>query len=347
MTTTLACVFPETLPDAAFVSPLVQVFARVVYVQPVENEPLLSPSPLLQELRQSGRLQTLVPAPLGADRDRFLALIADMQRRGPDYTTQLEMLTLASLNHKSDRGESSPQMIASLLARTDIKEDEREKLALWQARLVLKLGEWNDQQQTGIEDDLARITARQRALFQALGDDDDNDLQAAHVLTPPPREEDPLLPQRLKAWSRLCFHADSHLPGLPVTTHASLMDSIHELYEKQTGQEAYPLPSLILPSSSASASSVPEALQQALSALAQPVAPAQWPELKEQWNRGYRAWQQNLAPHLSAETEQPYHLSIIYFPGITAQALLQSSPEQPAPFSAQTPGCCIGLLTAR
>ena len=77
----LACIFPETLPDAGLLAPLVQVFNQVVHMQAVENEPPATDSTYLNQCRKMGRLRSFTPAPLGQERDRFMALVEDMRQK--------------------------------------------------------------------------------------------------------------------------------------------------------------------------------------------------------------------------------------------------------------------------
>ena len=103
MNTTLACVFPQTLPDADFVFPLLQVFDGVVHLQAVENEPLETESAYLRQCLESGKLHPFAPVPLGEDRRRFLTLVEDMRRHGADYIAQLSMLTVAQSQSQARR----------------------------------------------------------------------------------------------------------------------------------------------------------------------------------------------------------------------------------------------------
>src|SRR5665647_2121596 len=99
MNNVIACVFPDTCPNEDLFFPLVQVFDQLVYLQAVEDEPLekdLS-THFTEQLLQQGTLQLFTPVPLGEQRQRFLALTGDMQKRQDDYTSQLSMLTLAGL----------------------------------------------------------------------------------------------------------------------------------------------------------------------------------------------------------------------------------------------------------
>ena len=130
MNTTLACVFPQTLPDADFVFPLLQVFDGVVHLQAVENEPLETDSAYLRQCLEAGKLHPFAPAPLGEERQRFLALVEDMRRHGADYISQLSMLTVAGLQ-RSDQVESSQALVTDLLKRSDIRSREEEQVRLW------------------------------------------------------------------------------------------------------------------------------------------------------------------------------------------------------------------------
>ena len=67
MNKSIACVFPETLPDDRLLFPLVQVFGTLVQMQAVEHEPLDQTllSPFITDLLQQGRLSFITPVPGG------------------------------------------------------------------------------------------------------------------------------------------------------------------------------------------------------------------------------------------------------------------------------------------
>ena len=294
MNTTLACVFPQTLPDADSIFPLLQVFDGVVHLQAVENEPLETESAYLRQCLESGRLSPFAPIPLGEDRQRFLALVEDMRRHGADYIAQLSMLTVAGLQ-RSDQVESSQALVTDLLKRSDIRSREEEQVRLWQARLMLKLAEWHDRQQADIATALGEISSRQESLLHQLREEDDESFALTAEIAGHSRGEETMQRNRLKAWVRLALHAQDLPAALPITCHAAVLDQLQELFEKRTATTAQPLAWLALPLLPGAMqpgepiiARMPE-LKATLAALAQPCPPDQATKLAQQLSEIGRA----------------------------------------------------------
>jgi hypothetical protein len=339
MNKSIACVFPETLPDERLLFPLVQVFGQVVYMQPIENEPAAeqgTTAPFVELCQQSGRLRRFTPAPLGDQRERFLALVHDMQRRGVDYTRQLGMLTLAGLNRR-DHPESKHSILSDLLKRSDIKEQEETNLLLWQSRLILKLGEFFDIEQVELNRALHEIANRQDALLAELCEEEDNPFVLPSSMRDAGQETDAILRHRLKAWSRLCFHNESTVPGLLITSHQAGMDLLQEVYEKLLPHSARKLVSLKLPCAqpaSANVSSFAEPLGQqchslhmVLTVLASSVSKVQMEEgLEQLLKEGLTEWSQCLSHYFpSSRDEATCVLDLFFFPEISARQLCVES----------------------
>ncbi len=326
-------------------------------MQAVENEPLQTDSEFVRLCLQQGRLQTFTPAPLGEDRQRFMALVEDMRRHGADYTTQLSMLTLAGLNRGGEQRESTHALIADLLQRTDIREKEEQQLQLWQSRLVLKLGEWFDQQQADIDHALERIVSRQNTLLQELREEEeDNPFSLTAGLGESSRASDPLLRHRLKAWARLCFHDQQKPPGLLVTGEAMAMEVLQEVYEKLCKQAAPTLLRLALPLTAGEktkspvplVSSLPE-LEALVQQLSEPLSAARAGEISTAWAALSNSWQLLLERHFPAADTARGTLELVYFPGISAKRLLLEGFAGSMRIAASTDeetetGCCIGLV---
>ncbi|WP_028319744.1 hypothetical protein [Desulfobulbus elongatus] len=248
MNKSIACVFPETLPDEGFLLPLVQVFGQVVHMQAVENAPpdRSTASAFIKWCRQQDRLHPFTPEPLGDQRERFLALVRDIRRRGDTYLSQLSMLTLADLSRR-DNPEPPRAILADLLHGADIREREATGLMLWQSRLMLELGEAYDIEQAELNDALHAIARRQESLFAELCEEEENPFVLPAAGQDDSPEADTILRHRLKAWTRLCFHGDRPAPGLLVTRHRTAMDLLQEVYERRWRQSARLLASLELP----------------------------------------------------------------------------------------------------
>ena len=198
-----ACIFPETVPDVALFLPLVHVFPSLVYLQAIESDPssVAEAESLTQQLIDREQLAFFSPAPLGHDRERFLALIADLYNRRDDYASQLSALALMNL---SDTGKKeSRHSIISHLKGSQQAEQDSSAMLLWQARLVLKLGELFDREQKEIDNQLASMAQKQDNLLQELREESDAPFALTQGISEITRETDTMLSQRLTAWAQL------------------------------------------------------------------------------------------------------------------------------------------------
>ncbi|HHD56913.1 MAG TPA: hypothetical protein ENK89_04455 [Desulfobulbaceae bacterium] len=249
-----ACIFPETVPDDDILFPLVHVFHPLVYCRAVEEDEIPGEleSPLRSRLEESGLARTHVPSPLGKNRERFLSLIRDLATKKDDYTFQLKNLTLSGIGRgtRSQR-ESKTSIIDNLLQGrqiTDQAGEEREML-LWQARLVLKLGEIFDAEQLALHREMERIAQKEQGLFSELRREQSEPFSLTKKLQAGETRADGLPKLRLKAWSRLlCLGA-----GAPddcfcfVTTNQDAVDLLVEKYEQDGKNRAEQLPVIVLP----------------------------------------------------------------------------------------------------
>lgn len=361
MNKSIACLFPETLPDERLLFPLVLVFEQVVYMQAIENEPfeygLLAP--FIERCQQLGRLQMFTPSPLGDQRERFLSLVNDMKRRGVDYTSQLSMLTLAGLNRR-DHPESKHSILSNLLQRGDIKEKKEADLLLWQSRLILKLGEFFDIEQAELNTALHEIAGREDTLFAELCEEEDNPFVRRTNMQNTSQETDGILLHRLKAWTRLCFHDGNPVPGLLVTRHRAAMDLLQEVYENLYRQSARHLISLELPCGPPPSGheGFPDkplvhecpSLHRTLAACAAGIANTQQKEALEQLIRQDQAqWSQCLSRHFPSGLDEHCVLDLFFFPDISSRQLcVQSFNGGLLPGKEKedgdSAGCVFGLL---
>lgn len=198
-----ACIFPQTIPDRTIFFPLVHVFPSLVYLQAVENDPeqIGKDRPWIQDLVERQRLRFFCPAPLEEDRDRFLSLIADLQYRRDDYLSQLSSLALSNLT-AADQEESRFTIIGHLNANRKDQDTAAAKL-LWQARLVLKLGELLDKEQAELDRHLALIASKQDQLLQELREESGTPFSRTRQMSEQQSASDGMLPLRLKAWAQL------------------------------------------------------------------------------------------------------------------------------------------------
>lgn len=362
MNKSIACIFPETLPDERVLVPLVQVFGQVVYLQAVENEPQLPDmeTDIVRQCREQGRLHLFTPAPLGEQRQRFLALVQDMRRRGDTYVSQLSMLTLAGLNRR-DQPETGQAIIGDLLKRSDIRAEQDLEQTLWQSRLIIKLGEIYDIEQAGLRQALGEISSRQDRLLAALCDDEDNPFMLIADHQDPDQETDGILRHRLRAWTRLCLHDGNSIPGLLITRHRTAVDLLQEVYEKRWQRSTRLIATLDIPeiaSESASGLTIdPPLVEQcpnlsmALSAMS---SGASCPHLDTDWEqrlkKGLLEWSQAMARHGYSPDTVKWRLELFLFAGATAATLLSEG------FAVnvvcrddgqQSTGCIVGLLARR
>ncbi len=359
-----ACIFPDTLPDESLLFPLVQVFAELVYMQAVEHEPCNKEhsSLFIEQLLQQGLLQLITPVPLGKQRERFLALMEDMKRRGGDYTNQLSMLTLAGLTRRQEE-ETKNTILTSLLHSGNIENrKEEEDLLLWQSRLMLKLGEFFDADQADLEKALQNITNRQDDLLSELREDTDNPFPLPAGSLNLNSKAEGILPHRLKAWSRLYFQGSAPTqPQFFITFHHAVIDTLQEVFEKNHQQSARFITSVelpvaqkpTLPDSPTSNLLLPQCpgLQRALTALTTTNA---FPSsLGEDWGQLFteskEQWSHLLDSRYPPEQYDRCTLDLFLFPAISVQQLFAESfignrlsaalKDQPT-----SPGALIGFL---
>ncbi|MGX9726218.1 MAG: hypothetical protein ACTFAK_02510 [Candidatus Electronema sp. VV] len=233
------CVFPDTLPKDETLFPLVQFFAEAVYLAAAEND-LPSANevpPLAGWLMTQGLLRFHCPAPLGADKERFLRLVKELRQRPGDYVG-------LSLAGNGGSGTESQDAIVSALRRQGggaTEEDEELAALLWQARLVLKLGESADRQEEEIRRSLHQITLREQGLLRTLRDEE---AAALSAVTEIPASDSRRARLRLKAWRQLLACGSQPLPACVfVTADRDAFDGVME----ENGAAAEALLELPLP----------------------------------------------------------------------------------------------------
>jgi hypothetical protein len=250
-----ACIFPETVPGDEILFPLAQVFARLVYCQAVENDeiPAQLASELREQLEQAGLAEVHVPAPLGEDRDRFVALIHDLTSRPGDYAAQLKHLSLAGIGQSGRRGEETKGSIITTLMGTGFGSKagpvgEEEQL-LWQARLVLKLGEIFDAGQVDLRREMERIEAREKGLLAELRREEPQPFNLTRQLQIGEGSMDGMPRLRLKAWSRLfCLGSEKREDFTAfITASQDGFDLLVEEYEREKEGQARTLIDILLP----------------------------------------------------------------------------------------------------
>lgn len=248
--------FPGTDIHSVRQYPLFLMFQKVHLITPVEGDPVEGGKESPDSFIKSGFCQVHTPCPLGADRHRFLRLVEDLKNRKDDYAAQLSSLTLAAMTTNGKAEDSERAIIKSLLgeAAEPAQDQDREQAEqLWQARLVLAIGELLDHEEEEIAMHLAMLEEEEKGLFQELQGDDDS-----------PDEENPFAElnlmksklhgshagngkKRFQAW-RTLFSAAA-MADCPVflTGSPDGGDLLLELFESMAGRPAPPPAELPLP----------------------------------------------------------------------------------------------------
>jgi len=251
MNTNTVCIFPDTMVRAEVLFPLLQVFEPVVYLRPVENDlPVTADlSSLCREMVDLDLVRFDCPAPLLDNRDRFVRLVHDLQHRRDDYAGQLSHLALAGLGN-SGKTETKTSIISTLFKQTSMQnqEDEQRAMILWQARLLLKLGEIFDREQKDLQENLERISVREKGLLDELRKDNEQPFSLSKITTASSEKTDSQLRLRLKAWSRL-FGLGSRpiASSIFITTNHDALDLLSEHYESVHDEQPKKILNLLLP----------------------------------------------------------------------------------------------------
>lgn len=247
-----AVIFPDTEPREQMLVPLVPVFARVVYCQPVENDDTGdSLDPFLNSLVDRKFCDFHVPAPLGKDRDRFLRLVKDIQNRRDDYAAQLTHLSLAGISSGSHgSNETKTSILGDLLSRHGIENENQEMVekVLWQARLILKLGEQFDAEQAKMAAEMSKIQQQEKELFADMVREEGSPFTLTGKLTSLAPDAQRMQNLKRKAWARLfSFGSDPLSNNCFISADSDAVDLLCEEYEKQTGISTDPIAEVALP----------------------------------------------------------------------------------------------------
>ena len=258
--------FPDTVLPVRQQLPLALFFNTIHLLQPVEDgvkeDGEESSDPSGYPFTEMGFCQVHTPSKLGSDRDRFLHLIHDIRNKKDAYVEQLSYLTLASLSVPASRGDNSKQAILSSLLQGMGQDDvtgEQERLALWQARLVLKIAEILDQEEEELALQLATIDDNEIALFRSLqgeiresgeeeGVEEDPFLELLELKQKMNQPRPGMIKNRLRAWTRLYLSGPlPEKPWLWTTRRQEAADILLEQYEKESGQAPLSLLQIELP----------------------------------------------------------------------------------------------------
>ncbi|MDH4319281.1 MAG: hypothetical protein OEV64_12880 [Desulfobulbaceae bacterium] len=283
-----AIIFPQTLPVGANYLPLLHFFDSLVYCVPVEDE--------ARAVSFDQRYRFVAPAPLGADRDRFLRLVSDLEGKGAHYADQVGHLSLAGFTDPAGRGraERKGDILSELLhpKADDRSLVEKKELVLWQARLVLKLGEMYDKQQVSLEEELRRVIDSEDSLFDELRKEEDLTFAFTKQLGGFSEKNSALDKHRLKAWTRLFVLGDMDVQGPLVlaTVDRNGFEELVDIYEASCGERLEELAGLLLPVESGDPESRRDEgekgkiLNSLRAALVDPAGVGEWETMVGRWN---------------------------------------------------------------
>ncbi len=255
--------FPETILPRHLRNCLLLLPDTLHLLQPVESEENgVEADPAADIFMEQGICQVYTPSPLGKERERFKALLNEIQNRKDFYVEQLSGLTLAQMSNEAGRGDHNSQAIKSTLlgdnAPNDTNdEEEKNKEKLWQARLVLALAEILDKEEVELASSLSNIDDIEQILFQDLkGDDDENNINQednplAELIRIKKKINQPnpgTVKSRLRAWKRLYLSGSSPVNfWFWITSQEEAAELIINDYETQSGEHAGQLLLLDLP----------------------------------------------------------------------------------------------------
>ena len=247
-----AIIFPYTLPSEHLLIPLVLVFDQVVYSQPVENDDSRdTENQFCETLAANTFCSFHTPAPLGENGDRFLKLINDIRTRQDDYAAQLTNVSLAGLS-AAERPDSETKgaILSNLLSEHGIKNSAEEKIEqlLWQARLVLKLGEQFDAEHESMKEQMRVIKQRESSLFSDMVTEEGSPFALTGKLNSLAADTGRMQLLRLKAWSRLfAFGSDRVAGRVFISDDQDAVGRLCDYYEAETKNRPNRLCRLDLP----------------------------------------------------------------------------------------------------
>lgn len=237
--------------------PVFLLFQKIHLIKPVEDDPTEAGKKLSDTFINSGFCQVHTPCPLGDSRGRFLHLVEDIRNRKDDYAAQLSSLTLAARTRSAENNEDSETSILSSLLSPGVLEAQAEQQEkeerLWQARLVLAIGEILDIEDEEIARNLALLEDEQAGLFKELhgdGEATEEDSPFAelsqlesHLFSPHSGN----INGRFNGWKTLYLESRFDQGEMFLTSSKAGGDIMLELYEKITGEPAHLLEGLELP----------------------------------------------------------------------------------------------------
>jgi len=161
-----ALYFPALRPDPAWSAAITNLVDRLVCYGAVEDSEAIP------------GCEVRVVAPLGPERQRFLAMLREMTGRDAEYFKG--QLVAAASTPGRDRDEASGWSLTAALQRsktgTEAAKLERSRnVRLWQARLILELAAKISSAEAEIRLELAAASRKQQALLRALQGEGDEE----------------------------------------------------------------------------------------------------------------------------------------------------------------------------
>ncbi len=251
--------FPGTNIHSIRQFPLFLLFRKIHILQPVEDDPDTASTESSDNFIKSGLCQVHTPCPLGENRKRFQHLVQDISTRTDDYAAQLSALTLATMSDSNDKSGLSEREIITAIKTpaqhtAEIKKDTEKEEKLWQARLVLAIGEILDKEEEEIARNLAHLEDDEASLFQELhGEDNISDTEDSPFAEISQMKENlrvlhpGSVKNRGKAWKILFSKSNLQDSDILLTTIPESVELLFEEYEKISGNTALEIGKLPLP----------------------------------------------------------------------------------------------------
>jgi len=239
--------FPGTTLHSISQYPLFLLFPKVHLLKIAEDNIHRGEVQATDSFVKSGFCQPFTPCPLGKDLDRFIHLVNDIQNRKDDYASQLSALTLAAMSapHSMESGDSQQEIISSLLGGGQLFPDKQKKLKhldLWQARLMLAIGEILDREEEDIARQLLGLKEEEADIFKELqGESDaleeeglsDTFSQLRGSMRAPTSSN---MKKRFLSWKKLFREGNSPACDLILTTSRDTADQILETFYTESNE---------------------------------------------------------------------------------------------------------------
>lgn len=250
--------FPETVLPHHLRNTLLLLPDTLHFLQPVEGDNFTANDLFMEK----GICQAHTPFPLGKDKDRFLALIGEIQEQKACNAAQFSHLTLANLSEELQVGDQNHRSIMTKLkdgqvSTTPEKEAVQRQEKLWQARLILVLAEILDIEEAELAEQFSDIDATELGLFQDLKGEIDGDMdeeiddpfaELTRIRAKLNQQRPGTVKKRFRAWKT--FYASGNLPDnfwLWTTAIEEAGELLISNYEEKSGRVSVPLLRLNLP----------------------------------------------------------------------------------------------------